>query len=58
MSIEVSLFRRLISTVIYYIGTLRSVHIMDVSLFQSVLIIDVPLYEHGGNIYMYRIRPN
>ena len=41
---KVSLFRRLISTVVYYIGTLGSVPIMEVSLFQSVLIAKVPLY--------------
>ena len=43
-NIEVSLFWRLISTITYYIGTLRSVPIMEVSLFQSVLSTDVRLY--------------
>ena len=49
---EVSLFRRLLSTVTYYIGTLRSVPIMEVSLFWSVLIREVPLYTCS---YMYYI---
>ena len=37
-------YKRLISTAMYYTGTLRRVPIMEVSLFQSVIITDVPQY--------------
>ena len=40
---QLSLFRRLVSTLIYYIRTLKSVPTMEVSLFQSILIMEVAL---------------
>ena len=45
-NIEVSLFWRLFSTVMYCTGTLRSVPITEVSLFRSVFITEVPLYVY------------
>ena len=44
-NIEVSLYRRLISTVTYCIGTLRSVPIMEVSLF--VMVANVVIILHS-----------
>ena len=49
LNMEVSLFQRLISTVTYYVGTLRSVPIMEVSLIRSVLITEVPLYAYASD---------
>ena len=46
---EVSLFQRLIGTAKYYIEISRSVPIMEVSFFQSVLITEIPLYYEHGN---------
>ena len=40
-------FKRLINTVMDYIGTMGSVPTMEVSLFQSVLIREVPLYMNA-----------